>query len=692
MAVFGLISAKKKVSLFVAFTWYNVFIASMDQTSDKPSRRSSRMSPIFGAVAVILIAVGAFFVPVANARNVQATSILANITQLLNEITQLEIKYHETVSPSVISGVANNINSLTSVPSSGSTTSAPSGWDSLSGSSPSVSSVPNVVSATPATPAVPSVSAVAASSAVTSPQLTINGVESATYAIGSAWTLNLTSAVTNTSFTICALVSGSQTCTPNWGKTNASGGWSQSGSFSSATNGTWKEWIVFSTSTVSNQVSFSVTSTAVAAAPAVSITALQGYNPATSIYTNGTAIANTYLILYGKFAASGNSVVIDGKSVTTSYQSAAQLNVSLSGIAVGNHAVAVKNASGTSATASFTVTPASATTTPTSTTLIGPYFWGGSVTGVSESSMLAEGKELADDLGSKVIRISMSARADEDYENGSCIPNFTLAGLAERSDFNAILTDPQFSTVIITAFDGTTFGNCVTKSYLDPSFYTAANTQKIETEYTNLADYLKQFSNKKFIIANWEGDNDAYCGSSESAVVNGSSTCPGAVQNLAGLQKWFAARYAGIKAANAPNVFSGIEFNSVTGLHGKGLPSVLYNVIPNVSADYYLYSSYESINVSAAQFTSDINTIRSVVHSNNIIIGEMGFQVGAFGDATTTAERLGQMIAVVQQENLPYGIVWALLNDPPGMGIYSSTGAPTVSGIKVKSALSPLGE
>lgn len=322
---------------------------------------------------------------------------------------------------------------------------------------------------------------------------------------------------------------------------------------------------------------------------------------------------------------------------------------------------------------------ASAQSAPVNYGTIGPYFWTGSVAGVANSSIMAEGLKLAKSLGASVIRIAMSARSDEDYEGGSCIPNFTLTSLAERPDYKAILSDPQFSTVIITAYDGVTFGDCATKSYLDPNFYTAANTQKIEQEYTDFANYLKQF-NKTFIISNWEGDNDAYCNDAYDAT---SSSCPGAASNLAGLQKWFQARYIGIHASGAGNVASAIEFNIVTSLKSKNLPSVLYDVIPNVSADDYLYSSYESINVSADQFSKDIDTIRTKI-SGPLIIGEVGFQVGDFGDATTTAERLQQMLAVAGSKGVSDSIIWNLLDNPPGFGLYDSSGNLTTSGVMVK--------
>lgn len=92
------------------------------------------------------------------------------------------------------------------------------------------------------------------------------------------------------------------------------------------------------------------------------IKGLQGYNPATGIYTNGTALQNTYIILYGNFGATGDEVTIDGTLVPPSYQSVGQINVPITGIAVGSHSVSVTTLlvpSPETGSMSFTVTASS---------------------------------------------------------------------------------------------------------------------------------------------------------------------------------------------------------------------------------------------------------------------------------------------------------------------------------------------
>jgi hypothetical protein len=325
--------------------------------------------------------------------------------------------------------------------------------------------------------------------------------------------------------------------------------------------------------------------------------------------------------------------------------------------------VAATNSVGTG-----TVSMASNAVIPTTmllSTNIGPYYWGGTLTGVSSDDMISKAATLALSLNSKIIRISMIPTSDTDYKGGSCISNFTLAGLAARSDFNQIISDPQYSTIVITAFDGVSYKDCKFNAE-DPTFYTPDNTQKIETEYHDLAIYLAKF-NKTFIIAPWEGDNEIYCG---AAYYDDLQSCPGATNYMIGFQKWMQARSAGIASAGTSNVFSGVEFNIVHALKDKGLPSVLYDVLPNVSADYYLYSAYESSNVSAEQLGSDIDLIRSVLTSegkdpSHLIIGELG---------NTDPTQMKNLIAMVKQKNILYTFIWALLDNPPGMGIYDTDG------------------
>jgi len=321
------------------------------------------------------------------------------------------------------------------------------------------------------------------------------------------------------------------------------------------------------------------------------------------------------------------------------------------------------------------------------TTNTGVYYWGGQLNGIDTSVIIPTAKILADSLGVNTIRIALVCNDDNVYKNtGTCLTGKNLTWLASRADFNAIITDPKFSTVIITAYDWTSFADCNTQNFIDSTFYTPANTAAIELEFTNLANYLKQFTAKKFIITNWEGDNAVYGGAAYS-----NPNYPSAPANIVGFKKWMMARSAGISAAAAPNVKFGIEFCNIHSLENLGKPSILNNVIPYVNADYYLYSAYESFNISANKLASDIDFVRTKLtgfgkNPTALLIGEMGFSKNDWGSAVNAADSLQKTINVVVQKQIPYAIAWVLIDTPSNFGMYDANGLITPSGTVLKNS------
>lgn len=81
-------------------------------------------------------------------------------------------------------------------------------------------------------------------------------------------------------------------------------------------------------------------------APAPSIAGMQGYSSGTGYSTS--IISNQYLILYGSFEASGNSVSVNGISQTITYESQSQINVHLGSLSSGTASVVVSNSAGSS--------------------------------------------------------------------------------------------------------------------------------------------------------------------------------------------------------------------------------------------------------------------------------------------------------------------------------------------------------
>jgi LysM repeat protein len=118
------------------------------------------------------------------------------------------------------------------------------------------------------------------------------------------------------------------------------------------------------------------------------ISGLQGFDPATGKYTD-TITSNKYVVLYGSFAASGNTVKINGQTVTPDYQSATQLNVPLGTLTGSSITITVTNANGTSGSMTINVaTPPPVVANPPGVTTVtvvqvtpgvGNQVWGGAI-------------------------------------------------------------------------------------------------------------------------------------------------------------------------------------------------------------------------------------------------------------------------------------------------------------------------
>jgi hypothetical protein len=126
-----------------------------------------------------------------------------------------------------------------------------------------------------------------------------------------------------------------------------------------------KKVTVTNTNGTSNSPSINIVSTipVVSATPMPVITGIQGYPG----YTTGTAVAGQYVVLYGTFTATGNTVTIGSQIYTPTYQGTTQINVNI-GSALGPLSVSVTNPNGTSNSVVVTVASASITTPPPANT------------------------------------------------------------------------------------------------------------------------------------------------------------------------------------------------------------------------------------------------------------------------------------------------------------------------------------
>jgi len=335
---------------------------------------------------------------------------------------------------------------------------------------------------------------------------------------------------------------------------------------------------------------------------------------------------------------------------------------------------------------------------------VGFYDWGGTST-----KSISEGVDEIAQIGGHIARLTISARMNVDYGiSSSCISNFTLAQAVQYPDVMKALDNPAISVFILTAYDGVTFPDCVNHLYLEPTIYTPEREAEIIREYSDLTVYLYQayqHTNKRFIISNWESDNDVYCGYSFGYATDPSfrASCDAgypqmyggnanAAASFEGLKHWFRLRQRGIDRGRERAMAAGIggmkvyfapEFCAVRSLHDAGLESTLYDVVPYVKFDYVSYSSYQSTSMKdpGSALLQDLRTIQNIAGSNAIIIGEiMTASPGA--DPQTFIQTLHTALDDAITWGVPYLIYWSLHSalECPICGVFDISGNLTQVG------------
>jgi len=333
---------------------------------------------------------------------------------------------------------------------------------------------------------------------------------------------------------------------------------------------------------------------------------------------------------------------------------------------------------------------------------VGFYDWGG----VYQAS-IRQGVDAIATLGSHIARLAISPRMDIDYHMGSvCIPGFTLAGALQTPEVKPAIDNPAISVFILTAYDGVTFGDCVTHKYLVPAFYTDAAEAAIVQEYSDLTLYLYQtyqHTNKRFIISNWESDNDIYCGQAWLYATDKTfrSSCNNSYpqsygnqspdDSIVGLKLWFQARAKGIDdgrnralaaGIGAMKVYLAPEISVTRCLHDAGIKSALYDVIPGVKFDYISYSSYQSVNMPdpRSALLQDLQTIQDVAGTNAILIGEIMTTSPGMDPNVFLQSLRGAMDAALAW-GVPYVIYWNLYaSSDLACGLYDTSGQMTAVG------------
>jgi hypothetical protein len=342
--------------------------------------------------------------------------------------------------------------------------------------------------------------------------------------------------------------------------------------------------------------------------------------------------------------------------------------------------------------------------------VVGFYHWGGQY-----RASASQGVVQIAELGGKLARLTLSPRYYIDYSLGnSCQPNFSLSSIVQEPDIKKALDNEQIEVYMLTAYDGLAFGDCIHHRHLDPAFYTPTNVAAMIKEYSDLTLYLYEAyrnTHKRFIISNWEADNEIYCGAAFAYATDSATRTACDVryrsglegsrspdESIKGIMLWFQARQQGIedgrnralsRGIGGKRVYLAPEFCVVRALHDAGYKSVLYDVLPYVLFDYVSYSSYESINqANPEKALGDLNTIQDVVGSSAIILGEAGFARSAWGPKGAV-DRTDQIISVGVSWGVSYIFQWNMYDQNAiyDFGVYDVAGRLTALGAYYKQRL-----
>jgi uncharacterized protein (TIGR03437 family) len=280
------------------------------------------------------------------------------------------------------------------------------------------------------------------------------------------------------------------------------------------------------------------------------------------------------------------------------------------------------------------------------------------------------------DLGSRTIRVYLGP-----HDAYHIIPhNMTdLAQIAGSPAYDRLFRNASLKTYLLTVYSEADRKN----SWL--AGFTAEEYQAERDEIRRLGDYLlgnPAYAGKVFILLNWEGDNAVKINAGNSAAWDD-------------YKNWIESRAEGVRDArrNRPDslsqLYSGLEFNLVRkGEVDCGAPDadplknrcVIDYVAPQVTVDYYSYSSWQSVNVKFEDpnaglkevlkkdlgfALAKVKTRRPEVTEANFIIGEYAFTRTRFGECNA-ANYLSEMFDAIDGDGAfkaSYVVFWQIVDD-----------------------------
>ena len=279
---------------------------------------------------------------------------------------------------------------------------------------------------------------------------------------------------------------------------------------------------------------------------------------------------------------------------------------------------------------------------------------------LTSKPFLVEGAEKLIELGTRLGKFWFESKSPgRSYPFNSQWGEYrTLTDLAKSEYFRQTFALP-FATIILESQSASEGG---WKQELPPSFY-----ESVTQEYHDLTAHLyQQYHDREvtFVIQHWEGDW-LLRGAGKSwnpPPDNWKTQC-------AQMQKWLAARQAGVTQARAKfgqgarcRVSHAAEVNHVTDIW-KGIPTMTDHVLPGVELDLVSYSSYDALKDGVTLYRC-IEEIRKHAHTGPLFgpgavyLGELGIPENE--QPARVAERWDEFLGATLAAKALYLVHWEL--------------------------------
>ncbi len=325
---------------------------------------------------------------------------------------------------------------------------------------------------------------------------------------------------------------------------------------------------------------------------------------------------------------------------------------------------------------------------------LGIYNWNVDTTSWSASpgvDILNWGAAKVSAVQSSSIRVYLGVNDIYQLNGGAAFA--TPLAAAQSPAYAKLFSNPALSTFFLTTY---------TASDQNSDWFTgysAAQAQAETAAIEAVAAYLVQtYPTKTFALLNWEGDNAI-------ASVVGSSAA------WDGMLAWIQSRIAGVRQAQAANpllashLAVGLEFNYTTyPVGGATVPCgtgptsscVVSKIAPNVAADFYSYSSWQSLAGPepqlGTQLQGDLATALALIRGGQpattpgqLVVGELGSARDTWGECPA-AQRVADALGAIKAFGSSYAFFWQAGDNPASTGPYVGFGLSKYDGSSAMAA------